>query len=548
MANRGCKRLLLGLALVCIARQCLSEQDALVHSLDVTDPSDSVDAVSDQAADQGDKLQAAAIKSMGATASEDAAKMEEPDAAKAVGKVADVANQNAKVSDDAAAQQAVTPAAQADQKEVPDNNAQVAQAQADSAATPKVLSFADGVKKASVADIQAQTKAAKESAAQSAKDGGAHIAALAKVANEPALPVQQESQEKADDQSSGTATDGFHMIPGMTIDSPAISKISGATLEDCIKACKTARQCSGVQFSQDKGLKGGNCLIMENRVQFSETFDYYERPGVTGREIEKTDQSMRKKWKLDQSEGDLGGLSASDIPGSKVLDPAQIMDQGERAALKKAGAAIAKINSDNLQRDKSTVRNDKKNVNEQTKAVADSTKKVQDLAEHAEFLQKKATDLSNDWKKSDLESAQHTLELSEVSQKSRVTTERLNTATGKVKQYADAASAYQAAGNPEATKMEAESTKWKNKINTDKADLLKYDAQRLKLEAKVEAVKAKTAKFKQDSDWATNDHQDTEKKLQAAQLWHRDASKALEETQSKFDGDQHQLENIGGHM
>merc|ERR1712166_606427 len=271
---------------------------------------------------------------------------------------------------------------------------------------------------------------------------------------------------------------------------------------------------------------------MENRVQFSETFDYYERPGVTGREIKKTDQSMRKKWKLDQSEGDLGGLSASDIPGSKVLDPAQITDQGERAALKKAGAAIAKINS----------------VNEQTKAVADSTKKVQDLAEHAEFLKKKATDLSNDWKKSDLESAQHTLELSEVSKKSRVTTESLNTAAGKVKQYADAASAYRAAGNPEATKIEAESTKWKNKMNTDKADLLKYDAQRLKLEAKVEAVKAKTAKFKQDSDWATNDHQDTEKKLQAAQVWHQDASKALQETQSKFNGDQHQLENIGGHV
>merc|ERR1712195_33093 len=93
-----------------------------------------------------------------------------------------------------------------------------------------------------------------------------------------------------------SVAEGYHHIPGLTIDSPAIAKMEKATLQDCVKACSKVHMCTGVQFSQDLELKGGNCLIMERRVQFSQTFDYYERPGISEKQVKKMDEEMMNKW------------------------------------------------------------------------------------------------------------------------------------------------------------------------------------------------------------------------------------------------------------
>lgn len=504
MVKEGC-RLLIFLAFVCLAQQCLSDEGTLVQRLDSADPSDGVDAVSDQAADQADKLQASAIKNMAAGAAGDAATMEEPDTAAAVGKVVDAASKASEVSDNMAAQQAVTPAAASNQEEVPDEAALFAQVKADAVAVDKVKTAAE----AQVAAIQ---KSQKESAADAHTDAST---------SEP--KVEKESHEEA--KSGGQTEQGFHRIPGLTIDSPALAKISGASLEACIHACKTAEQCSGIQYSKDTELQGGNCLIMENRVQFSETFDYYERPGVTTREIKKTDQDMRKKWKM-MADDDLGGLSEADIPGSRKIDlKARAQVESEQRVITKASAAVAKINYENTERERHKVEKDRADIKETAKQVEDAKHRVEELNKRAQTLQNEAADSSSKWKKSDLLSAQYTLDLSEVSKKSRTTTERLNEAAKKEKEYSAAASAAQAAGNPEGTEMENEAKKWKLAAGAAKADMLTYDSQRLKLKAKVTETKQATEKFKQAADWAANDHKDMMGKEVATKQLHKDATR-----------------------
>lgn len=503
--KEGYSKLLFFLAFVCLAQQCSSDEGTLVQRLDSADPSDGVDAVSDQAADQADKLQASAIKKMAAGAAEDAATMEEPDGAVAVGKVVDAASKASEVSDNMAAQQAATPAAVSNQEEVPDEAALLAQVKADAAAVDKVKTAAE-------AQVSAIQKSQKESAAEQ----DAHTDASA-----PEPKVEKESHDKT--KGGDRTKQGFHMIPGLTIDSPALAKISGASLEDCIHACKTAEQCSGIQYSKDINLQGGNCLIMENRVQFSETFDYYERPGVTTREIKKTDQDMRKKWKM-MADDDLGGLSESDIPGSKKIDlKARAQVESEQRVIKKASAAVAEINYENTERERHKVEKDRADIKGTAKQVQDAKHRVEELNKRARTLQNEAVDSSSKWKKSDLLSAQYTLDLSEVSKKSRTTTERLNEAAKKEKEYSAAASAAQAAGNPQSIEIENEAKKWKLAAAAAKADMLTYDSQRLKLKAKVAETKQATEKFKQAADWAANDHKDMMGKEVATKQLHKDA-------------------------
>ena len=48
----------------------------------------------------------------------------------------------------------------------------------------------------------------------------------------------QKKKGKAAPKEEFEGVDGFYKIPGMTVDAPAITRIEGATLDDCLKSCK----------------------------------------------------------------------------------------------------------------------------------------------------------------------------------------------------------------------------------------------------------------------------------------------------------------------
>lgn len=329
--------------------------------------------------------------------------------------------------------------------------------------------------------------------------------------------VQNQAAQGTEDQ-----TEGFHHIPGLTIDSPAIARVKGASLKECVEACNKVHLCTGVQFSEDTKLEGGNCLIMERRVQFSETFDYYERPGISDQKVKQMDQEMQHRWEADEHSELGSGLSPQDIPGAVPVHAGQEEEESKKyIALEKAAAVIKQMNEETANRKQAQLNDIHKQLIKKQKEFDSTRSLATKLGEQVEASEKKAANLASESEKEQLDNAKLTLEVSRMSKKSRQAITDLGEAEQKTREYKQAHDAYRMAGNPLAQQMGAKFHHWQKALKVRKMALLEYRQKRLKLKALAAGQSAKSRELEQEANWAKIDHDDLIKRHAAAEKLHQ---------------------------
>lgn len=261
---------------------------------------------------------------------------------------------------------------------------------------------------------------------------------------------------------------------------------------------------------------------MERRVQFSQTFDYYERPGIKSSDMKKLDREMQHKWSgVDQDE-ELGGLAAEDIPGASKLDvhTEQAAESQERA-IRKAAAAIAKINKRNAAAAKTRKVEKDHELKEAMNRVTSTKVQSDKLWRQSKDLAGHVSQLTRRWSQADMDLAKLSVGVAEAHKKSRAATRKLRSAIKRANEYAQAYKAYRIAGNPAAKRMRAAAQRWQKSVVKLKTDVLRLRSKRLAMQGRLQSEKDNVKEMKNEAAWAKSDYRANLKKEKAMKKLHK---------------------------
>lgn len=525
--------------LACLALHCRADV-VVLGGLTSLDPADG--AISPQHADQQDKMQKDADKQIPALAA-DAAAEATSEAAEPAAAAVGVAAAAAVALDKEQEQAAVAASAQQEPEaepaeggqEQPTNQQERAQGAARQSDTTEEQLAAQAKVKKKLSIERAKQQAVDEEIPTEPAAEKKHVT----VQDAEKKHVTVEDAEKKQAPSANLKNEGFYKMPGLTVDAPAITRIEGATLKDCLKSCKQVHHCHGVQYSDDKKIQGGNCLLMSRGMQFSNTFDYYERPGMnTLDKVEQMDQLMVHKWKTqDDSQEDLGGLSADDVPGATKVNTKKAAEEVAKfKALHEIKNAVAQIDDGIVQRQKARLDELRQELGESQKQILSTRSRAKKLRSRAHKAGQKYIALAKESAAAHVKSAKLTVQLAEYAKRSSKAQHQVKLAGSKVKEYMQAYRAYKAAGNPLAAKMSVKFKKWQDAVSAARVNLLRVRQHRLDLKAKAMEAKSQAKKLEQDAHWADLDHKALvekrtaeDKLVKLAQHHEQNARKELDE-------------------